>query len=69
MSTIIKYKIDASLKQALGVALEVQSEMGMIPEKIITDDYCTLKYDLEDAEKLLQGKMTDTEYKEKHNIS
>lgn len=69
MSTIIKYKIDSPLTSAIGVVREVENEMGMIPVKIITDDYCTLKYDGDDAEMLLLDKMSESEYKKKHDIS
>lgn len=57
-----------SVTAALPLIIEIQSEIGIIPDEIIMDDGTSVALNLEDFKQLQKGELSDEEYIAKHRI-
>lgn len=63
-----EYEVTCDLHQALQLASEIDSEMGMTPTAIVLDDGTRVKYNQYDILLIGNGDMTSNEYIQKHVI-
>ena len=63
-----EYEVTCDLHNALQLASEIDSEMGMTPTAIVLDDGTRLKYNQYDVLLVVNGDMTSNEYIQKHVI-
>ena len=57
-----------TVSSALLMAMEIRSETGLEPERIVMDDGTSVALNLEDFKQLQKGELSDEEYIAKHRI-
>ena len=57
-----------TVSSALLMAIEIRSETGLEPERIVMDDGTSVALNLEDFKQLQKGELSDEEYIAKHRI-
>lgn len=57
-----------TVSSALLMAIEIRSETGLEPERIVMDDGTSISLNLEDFKQLQKGELSDEEYIAKHRI-
>lgn len=57
-----------TLSSAILLAMEIRSETGLEPSKIVMDDGTGIALSLEDFKQLQKGELSDEEYIAKHRI-
>lgn len=57
-----------NISSAVALAVEIYSEIGIVPEKILMDDGTGIAYSLQDFKQLQKGELSDEEYIAKHRI-
>lgn len=57
----LEYQLDTTLRQAMIVAKEIESETGIVP-KYVTTETVQLKYEPDDVSLLIQNRITEDEY-------
>ena len=57
-----------SVSSAILLAIEIRSETGLEPERIVMDDGTSVALNLEDFKQLQKGELSDQEYISKHRI-
>ena len=62
MNTTLEYKIESTLRGALIVALEIQSETDLEPAYITTSDGLELEYNAINAAELQYNMITEQDY-------
>lgn len=63
-----EYEVTCDLHQALQLASEIDSEMGMTPTAIVLDDGTRVKYNQYNILLVVNGDMTEMEYIQKYII-
>lgn len=57
-----------TVSSAILMAIEIRSETGLEPERIVLDDGTSIALHLEDFKQLQKGDLSDEEYIAKHHI-
>ena len=57
-----------TVSSAILLAIEIRSETGLEPERIVMDDGTSVVLNLEDSRQLQKGELSEEEYIAKHRI-
>lgn len=69
MRLVYHIEADGNLNYILALVQEIRAEMGLVPERIETNDGRSVTFDLKDWKMLNRGDMTEEEYIVRHLVS
>lgn len=69
MRVVYRIDADSNLNYVLALVHEIRAEMGLVPERIQTNDGRSITFDLQDWKRLNRGDITEDEYITRHVVT